>query len=312
LGSGRLGIAAASNRRLGCAALGLCSGKRLICFYRGILAINESNTLVATKLDEWENQERLGDVHPQEPHDAMKPHDRATILVIDDDVEMTEMLDEYLEPEGFAVEVHHDGDSGLKRALMGDCRLVILDVMLPRINGFEVLRRLRLESQIPVLMLTARGDAVDRVVGLQAGADDYLPKPFDPQELIARVRAILRRTSPGALRSGETGDVLAVADVVLDIRARTVRRSASIVDLTAAEFDLLRTFLRSAGRVVGREELFREVLDREFSVFDRSIDNHVSSLRKKLGPQPGGGERIRAVRNAGYVYGAPESHPPES
>jgi len=244
----------------------------------------------------------------REPHDAMKATDRATILVIDDDVEMTEMLGEYLEPEGFAVEVVHDGDSGLKRALRADCLLVILDVMLPRINGFEVLRRLRLESPIPVLMLTARGDAVDRVVGLQTGADDYLAKPFDPQELVARVRAILRRTSPAALRLGETGDVLTVADVVLDGRARTVRRGGTIVDLTAAEFDLLRTFLRSAGRVIGREELFRDVLDREFSVFDRSIDNHVSSLRKKLGPQPGGRDRIRAVRNAGYVYAAPELH----
>jgi DNA-binding response OmpR family regulator len=242
----------------------------------------------------------------------MKSMERPTILVIDDDVEMTEMLDEYLEPEGFAIEVLHDGESGLKRALRGNCLLVILDVMLPRINGFEVLRRLRSESQLPVLMLTARGDAVDRVVGLQTGADDYLPKPFDPQELIARVQAILRRTAPGALRTGETNEVLTMADVVLDSRARTVRRGGAIVELTAAEFDLLRTFLRLAGRVIGREQLFREVLDREFSVFDRSIDNHVSSLRKKLGPQPGGGDRIRAVRNAGYIYAAPESNPRDS
>jgi two-component system response regulator CpxR len=163
-------------------------------------------------------------------------------------------------------------------------------------------------SQVPVLMLTARGDAVDRVVGLQAGADDYLPKPFDPQELVARVQAILRRTTSAVLGSGEAGDVFTMADIVLDSLARTVRRGGSIVDLTAAEFDLLRTFLRSAGRVINREELFREVLDREFSVFDRSIDNHVSSLRKKLGPQPDGRERIRAIRNAGYVYPLPESN----
>jgi two-component system response regulator CpxR len=156
-------------------------------------------------------------------------------------------------------------------------------------------------------MLTARGDAVDRVVGLQSGADDYLPKPFDPQELVARVGAILRRTAPSAMRAEGAGDILTLADIVLDIRARTVRRSGSLIDLTAAEFDLLRTFLRSAGRVIGREELFREVLDREFSVFDRSIDNHVSSLRKKLGPQPDGRDRIRAVRNAGYVYPLPEA-----
>src|SRR5579872_1592814 len=178
---------------------------------------------------EWENRgsreaERRGD-----PHDAMRSTDRATILVIDDDVEMTEMLSEYLEPEGFSLEVCHDGDSGLKAALQGHCLLVVLDVMLPRMNGFEVLRRLRAASQVPVLMLTARGDPVDRVVGLQTGADDYLPKPFDPQELIARVRAILRRTAPAVVRSEQTGDVFTLADVVLDTRARTVRRGGSIV-----------------------------------------------------------------------------------
>jgi DNA-binding response OmpR family regulator len=237
----------------------------------------------------------------------MRTTDRPTILIIDDDVEMTEMLGEYLQPEGFAVEVCHDGDSGLKRALQGDYLLVVLDVMLPRLNGFEVLRRLRIASQVPVLMLTARGDAVDRVVGLQTGADDYLPKPFDPQELVARVQAILRRTAPAALRTDEVADVINMADITLDSRARTVRRGGLIVDLTAAEFELLRTFLRSAGRVISREELFRDVLDREFSVFDRSIDNHVSSLRKKLGPRTEGGDRIRAVRNAGYVYPVPES-----
>ena len=242
----------------------------------------------------------------------MKSGDRPTILIIDDDSEMTEMLAEYLEQEGFVIEARHDGDAGLKRALQGKCLLVVLDVMLPRLNGFEVLRRLRASSQVPVLMLTARGDAVDRVVGLQAGADDYLPKPFDPQELVARVQAILRRTAPNALWPEEAGDVLNVADVVLDIRARTVRRGGAIVNLTAAEFDLLRAFLRSAGRVIGREELFREVLDRELSPFDRSIDNHVSSLRKKLGPQPGGQDRIRAVRNAGYVYPVPEASPQDT
>jgi two-component system, OmpR family, response regulator CpxR len=167
----------------------------------------------------------------------MSATDRATILVVDDDLEMTQMLSEYLEPEGFAIEVRQDGDSGLKRALQGNCLLVVLDVMLPRMNGFEVLRRLRVASPVPVLMLTARGDAVDRVVGLQTGADDYLPKPFDAQELIARVRAILRRTAPGVLRSEETGDVLTTGDVVLDSRARVVRRGGSIVELTAAEFD---------------------------------------------------------------------------
>jgi two-component system response regulator CpxR len=237
---------------------------------------------------------------------------RAAILIIDDDVEMTEMLTEYLEPEGFSVEVCDDGDSGLKRALQENWLLVILDVMLPRMNGFELLRRLRAASQVPVIMLTARGDAVDRITGLQTGADDYLPKPFDPEELVARVRAVLRRVAPTALRNEETGDVVTVADVVLDSRARTVRRGGTYVELTAAEFNLLREFLLSVGRVISREELFRHVLEREFSAFDRSIDNHVSSLRKKLGPQPGGRDRIKAVRNAGYVYPAQESHEPDS
>ncbi|HEX6546170.1 MAG TPA: response regulator transcription factor [Bryobacteraceae bacterium] len=239
----------------------------------------------------------------------MRASDRTTILVIDDDVEMTEMLQEYLAPEGFTIEACSNGDSGLKRALQGNCVLVILDVMLPRLNGFELLRRLRTKSSVPVLMLTSRSEAIDRIIGLQSGADDYLPKPFDPEELVARVKAILRRTEPNVLRTEETCDVFALADIVLDNKARIVRRAGCIVQLTAAEFDLLRTFLRSAGRVLSREELLREVLDRQFSPFDRSIDNHVSSLRKKLGPQEGGLDRIRAVRNAGYVYPMPESHP---
>ncbi|QOY88475.1 response regulator transcription factor [Paludibaculum fermentans] len=234
---------------------------------------------------------------------------RPAILVIDDDVEMTEMLGEYLEPEGFVIEVCHDGDTGLKLALQPQWQLIVLDVMLPRLNGFEVLRRLRESSPVPVIMLTARGDAIDRVVGLQSGADDYLPKPFDPQEFVARVKAILRRTAPSLLRQPENEEVVVLADVTLDSRARTVRRSGAHVELTSVEFALLRAFLRAAGRVLTREELFREVLDRAFSVFDRSIDNHVSSLRKKLGPRPDGRERIRSIRNAGYIYPSDESGP---
>jgi two-component system, OmpR family, response regulator CpxR len=236
--------------------------------------------------------------------------ERPAILVVDDDVEMAEMLSEYLEPEGFVTEVCPTGDAGLKKALEGSYRLVVLDVMLPRLNGFEVLRHLRTASQVPVLMLTARGDAVDRILGLQAGADDYLPKPFDPQELVARVKAILRRTAPRPEPSDKGSEVLAVGDVVLDARAHTVRRNGFHVDLTGAEFALLRALLRSVGRVVSREQLFREVLDREFSVFDRGIDNHVSALRKKLGPRADGRDRIRAVRNSGYVYPDVEGETP--
>lgn len=230
-------------------------------------------------------------------------------MVIDDDVEMIEMLAEYLEPEGYTVETAHDGDTGLKKALSSRYSLVVLDVMLPRINGFEVLRKLRASSQVPVIMLSARGDAVDRVIGLQTGADDYLPKPFDPQELVARVKAILRRAAGSP---AENSDLVTVGDVILDTGARSVRRGGVPIDLTAAEFDLLRLLLRSAGRVMKREDLFREVLGREFSPFDRSIDNHVSSLRRKLGPLAAGADRIRAVRNAGYVYVHSETaQPPE-
>ncbi len=230
-----------------------------------------------------------------------------TILIIDDDTEMTEMLAEYLAPEGFALESRADGAAGLKRALEGGCLLVVLDVMLPRLNGFEVLRRLRESSNVPVLMLTARGDAVDRVVGLQAGADDYLPKPFDPQELVARVHAILRRAAPGALRANDSAEMLRLEDVELDRKSRVVRRGGVDIELTSTEFALLYLFLRFPGVVMSREELFRDVLGREFSVFDRSIDNHVSSLRRKLGPRPDGNDRIRAVRNSGYVYTAPSA-----
>jgi two-component system response regulator CpxR len=219
------------------------------------------------------------------------------------------MLGQYLDPEGFAIDTAHDGDTGLKKALQGACSLVILDIMLPRMNGFEVLRRLRAASQIPVLMLTARGDSVDRVVGLRAGADDYLPKPFDPEELLARVRAILRRAAPPPVPGTE---VFTVGDIILDTGARTVRRGGSLVEMTAAEFDLLRTLMRSAGRVVDRESLFHEVLGRSSSALDRSIDNHVSNLRRKLGPAADGRERIRAIRNTGYTYTIPESSTPES
>jgi len=172
-------------------------------------------------------------------------------------------------------------------------------------NGFEVLRRLRDVSQVPVLMLTARGDSVDRIVGLRVGADDYLPKPFIPEELLARINAILRRTSPRAPDS----EVLAVGDLTLDAGARTVRRGGSPMELTAAEFDLLRLLMRSPGRAVDRESLSKAVLGRHFSNLDRSIDNHISNLRRKLGPAPDGRQRIRAIRNAGYAYTLPEAQP---
>jgi len=220
------------------------------------------------------------------------------LLIIDDDRDLTAMLVEYLEPEGFVVEVAHNGDDGLAQALATEYALIILDVMLPHVNGFDVLRRLRAQSQCPVIMLTARGQDIDRIVGLEIGADDYLAKPFNARELLARIHAVLRRSRPPR----QVDDVLAVGDVVMDVRARTVRRGRDLMDLTSLEFDVLRTLIMVAGQVVSREELFAKTLQREYSPFDRSIDNHVSSLRKKLGSHVGDTERIRSVRNAGYVY----------
>jgi len=224
------------------------------------------------------------------------------ILVIDDDVELCALVAEYLEPEGFQVEAVHDGEQGLEKALNGGHLLVVLDVMLPGINGFEVLRRIRNSSRIPVLLLTARGEDVDRIVGLEIGADDYLPKPFNPRELVARIRAVLRRSSG---REAEGGEVLRVGDVELDPASRVARQKGKPVDLTSVEFNLLQVLLREAGNVVPRERLVDAVLGRKFSPFDRSIDMHVSKLRKKLGDADGGGDYIKTVRGAGYIFARP-------
>ncbi len=229
------------------------------------------------------------------------------VLVIDDDVGLCELVAEYLGPEGFEVEAVHDGEAGVERALSGEHELAVLDVMLPGINGFEVLRRIRARSRLPVVMLTARGLDVDRIVGLEIGADDYLPKPFNPRELVARINAVLRRTRPEALGAAER-ETLAVGDVLMDNRTRTVRRDGRAVELTAVEYDLLKRLLAAPGRVVTREELVKDVLHRNLSPFDRSIDMHVSNLRKKLGHQVTGttAERIKTVRGVGYIYAQSE------
>ena len=224
------------------------------------------------------------------------------ILVIDDDVALCDLVREYLEPLGFEIVSVHRGDAGAERALSGEHALVVLDVMLPGLNGFEVLRKIRAESKIPVLMLTARGDDVDRIVGLEIGADDYLPKPFNPRELAARIRAILRRSTPEQSVHEHVQAVVTVGDVELDRGTRVVRRAGGIVELTAVEFDLLERLLRAAGSVVTREELSSAVLGRSLSPFDRSIDMHISNLRKKLGHHCGELERIKTVRGIGYIY----------
>ena len=220
------------------------------------------------------------------------------ILIIDDDVALCEVLAERLESEGFSLEAAHDGATGLARAQSREHALVVLDLMLPGLPGLDVLRNLRMHSGIPVLILTARGEEVDRILGLELGADDYLPKPFNPRELIARIRAILRRSSQ--ITAG--GQRLIAGDILLDLPARAAWLNDEKLQLTSAEFSLLESFLRDAGHVVTREQLTESVLGRKVvGPFDRVIDVHVSNLRKKLGDSPGG-ERIKAVRGEGYQF----------
>lgn len=219
------------------------------------------------------------------------------VLIVDDDVELCRLLGERLGPEGFALEAVHDGRHGLDRVLSQEHALVILDLMLPGMGGLEVLRRVRTHSPVPVLILTARGEDVDRILGLEIGADDYLPKPFNPRELIARIRAILRRTS----RSASSGSEVTVGDLRLDPAAREAWIGGTRLDLTSVEFALLDALLRDAGRVVTREQLTETVLGRELGPFDRVIDVHISNLRKKLG-RACTGERIKAVRGSGYMF----------
>jgi two-component system response regulator CpxR len=227
------------------------------------------------------------------------------VLMVDDDVELCELVGAYLTREGWSVEAVHDGEAGLARAAEADFAAVILDVMLPGLGGFEVLRRLRAVSQIPVLMLTARGDEVDRVLGLELGADDYLPKPFSSRELAARLRAILRRTQTEEIAPSREREVLRVGDVELDVAARAVHRGDLNIELTSVEFKLLELLMRHAGDVVTREQIAQQVFARRLMPYDRSVDTHLSNLRRKLDPDSSGGERIKTVRGSGYVYTQP-------
>lgn len=231
-------------------------------------------------------------------------------LIIDDDVAVCRFLVDYLETEGFGVDMAHDGETGLERLSPCQYDLVILDVILPLINGFEVLRRIRQNLTVPVIMLTGCHDEIDRVVGLEIGADDYVVKPFKPRELLARIRAVLRR---GQRQSGEAGrDLhpstrLVLGDIEMQLGSRLVLRSGEKINLTAVEFDILEALLRNAGRTVLRDDLKRTVLGRQPDPYDRSLDVHVSRLRKKLGHEVSGTARIQTIRNAGYLY----TEPPE-
>ncbi len=216
------------------------------------------------------------------------------LLVVDDDAELCSLLQEFLQREGYSVQCVHDGHAGLEQAQQGGYDLIILDVMLPGLDGFDILKRLRADSKVPVLMLTARGQDVDRIVGLELGADDYLPKPFNPRELSARVKAILRRTDAKTNRGR-----VEVNGVALDPGTREVTCDGKPVDVTTLEFDILEHLMRNAGHVVSRDGLMESLYNRKATPFDRSIDMHVSHLRRKLeGARP----VIKTIRGVGYQF----------
>jgi two-component system response regulator CpxR len=227
-------------------------------------------------------------------------------LLIDDDAELCALLGEFLKREGFTVECEHEGNRGLERAGQPGVDLVVLDVMLPGIDGFEILRRLRTHSKVPVIMLTARGEDVDRIVGLEIGADDYLAKPFNPRELAARIRAILRRYEA---RPAAPAGRIEVNGIVLDPANREVYSGGKPIELTTFEFDILEMLMRSAGRVLSRDALMENFYNRKATPFDRSIDMHISHLRKKL---ERGESIIKTIRGVGYQLArTPEDSAPE-
>lgn len=227
------------------------------------------------------------------------------VLLIDDDVELCSMLKEYLGRNGFHVSTAHRGDTGLNVAQEGAWALILLDVMLPGINGLDVLKQIRTRSNVRVLLLTARGEDVDRIIGLEIGADDYLPKPFNPRELLARMRAVLRRTEAGPADSAR---LLRVQNLELDPGARKVMQAGRKLDLTDVEFALLEALMQSPGKVVSREELSEKVLGRRFDPFDRSLDMHVSRLRRKLGEENSASEQVKTIRGTGYQLAVDRSY----
>ena len=241
------------------------------------------------------------------------------VLVIDDDRELCELIRDYLEPLGYETTAEHDGPAGAERALAGGFEAVILDVMLPGADGFEVLRRIRRGSDVPVLMLTARGEETDRIVGLEMGADDYLPKTFSSRELLARLRAVVRRTAarpaapvPGGPARPGGGRVDAEPELVVGpLRINPSARVAALGDvplkLTALEFNLLESLMRARGRVRTREHLLETLGERMYDGLDRSIDVHVWSLRRKLGDDPKNPRFIRTVRAVGYMLINPDT-----
>lgn len=221
------------------------------------------------------------------------------LLLVDDDLELCSMQGEYLCNEGFAVQMCHDGESGLEEALSGDYDMILLDVMMPKLTGIDVLCRLRVHSNVPVLMLTAKGDDIDRIIGLELGADDYVSKPCTPRELVARVRAILRRADPEKQDSGQL-QPLKVGALTISAASRSATWNDELLDLTSTEFNLLEMLCRRAGRTISKEDLSMHTLGRPLARYDRSIDVHVSNLRQKIGMLRDGRSPIQTVRGIGY------------
>ena len=220
-----------------------------------------------------------------------------TILIADDDTELCELLREYLDLEGFEVRLAFDGEQALAESRRPGLDAMVLDIMMPRMNGIDVLRKLRKESELPVIMLTARGDDLDRIIGLELGADDYLAKPANPRELLARIRAILRRSN-----TQSTVATLEIGDLVLNQARRELHRGGLLIDLTSTEFSILQLLLQRSGEIVEKKDLYLAALGREPVAYDRSIDMHVSNLRRKLGQAMDATERIETIRGIGYQY----------
>jgi DNA-binding response OmpR family regulator len=240
------------------------------------------------------------------------PDGRTRLLMIDDDCKLARLVSTYLSPLGFDVIAVHSGPEGVERATSPDEKwhAVLLDVMLPGMDGFEVLKKIRAQSQVPVLMLTARGDETDRIVGLEVGADDYLPKTFSTRELLARLRAVLRRSAMSATAASGSEvppEEIVVGPLHLNLDARSAVLDAAPLTLTPVEFDLLASLARAKNRVKTREALLDEIRDRNYDVFDRSIDVHISSLRKKLGDDAKNPRFIRTLRSAGYMLSNPDT-----
>lgn len=222
----------------------------------------------------------------------------SSILLVDDDIEFCQLLKEFFELENMEVQFAHDGASGIDAILAGGSDVVVLDIMMPPPNGIEVLKAVRETSAIPIIMLTARGEDVDRIIGLELGADDYLPKPCNPRELLARIRALLRRTQS---QSTSGGAVLSVDNITLNAANRTINANGTLIELTSTQFDVLKELMKNAGSVISKDQLTETVLGRKLEPFDRSLDMHVSNIRKVLF-RVTGKQYIKTVRNVGYQF----------